>query len=58
MHVDFEYGSGRIIFGRVMPFGIRKIPICIGFRSLSASQMNMLNRNSVYTCRCVMKIRS
>ena len=57
-HVDFEYGSGRISCGRVMPIGLRKIPICIGFRSLSASQMNILNWNSVYTCRCVTKIRS
>ena len=25
--VEFEFGSGRIIFGRVMPLGLTKIPI-------------------------------
>ena len=27
MQVEFEFGSGRIIFGTVMPLGLRKIPI-------------------------------
>ena len=25
--VEFKFGSGRIIFGRIMPLGLRKIPI-------------------------------
>ena len=25
--VEFEFGFGRIIFGRVMPLGLRKIPL-------------------------------
>ena len=25
--VEFEFGSGQIIFGTVMPLGLRKIPI-------------------------------
>ena len=25
--VEFEYGSGRIIFGKIMPLGLQKIPI-------------------------------
>ena len=25
--VEFEFGSGFIIFGRIMPLGLRKIPI-------------------------------
>ena len=25
--VEFEFGSGRIIFGRIMPLGLKKIPI-------------------------------
>ena len=27
MQVEFEFGSGRIIFGTVMPLALRKIPI-------------------------------
>ena len=25
--VEFDFGSGGIIFGRIMPLGLRKIPI-------------------------------
>ena len=25
--VEFDFGSGRIILGRIMPLGLRKIPI-------------------------------
>ena len=41
--VEFEFGSGRIIFGRVMPLGLRKIPLIFSFRSLSPLQMDILN---------------
>ena len=27
MQVEVEFGSGGIIFGRIMPLGLRKIPI-------------------------------
>ena len=53
--VEFDFGSGRIIFGRVMPLGLRKIPLIFSFRSLSPLQIDILNWNSVY--RCVMRIR-
>ena len=29
--VEFEFGSGRIIFGGVMPLGLRKIPLIFQF---------------------------
>ena len=53
--VEFEFGSGRLIFGRVMPLGLRKIPLIFSFRSLSPLQTDILNENLVY--RCVMRIR-
>ena len=37
--VKFEFGSGRVIFGRVMPLGLRKIPLIFSFRSLSPLQI-------------------
>ena len=46
--VEFEVGSGRKIFGRVMPLGLRKIPLIFSFRSLSPLQIDILNWNSVY----------
>ena len=33
MQVEFKFGSGRIIFGRVMPLGHRKIPLNFSFHS-------------------------
>ena len=53
--VEFEFGSGRILFGRVMPLGLRKIPLIFSFRSLSPLQINILSGSSVY--RCVTRIR-
>ena len=44
-------GSGRIIFGRVMPLGL---PLIFTFRSLSPLQIDIFNWNLVY--RCVMRI--
>ena len=41
--------------GRVMPLGLRKIPLIFSFRSLSPLQIDILNWNSVY--RCVMRKR-
>ena len=66
--VEFEFGSSRIIFGRIMPLGLRKIPIIchnntqvkfrcgsiFSFRSLSPLLIDILNWNSVY--RCVKRI--
>ena len=40
---DIEFGSGRIIFGRVMPFGLRKIPLIFSFRSLSPILIDIVN---------------
>ena len=54
MQVEFEFGSGQIIFSRVMPLGLRKIPLIFSFRSLSPLQIYILNWNSVY--RCVVRI--
>ena len=53
--VEFDFGSGRIIFSRVMPLGLRKIPLIFSFRSLSPLQIDILNWNSEY--RCVKRIR-
>ena len=41
--VEFEFGSGRKIFGRVMPLGLRKIPIIFSFCSLFPLQIDNLN---------------
>ena len=41
--VEFEFGSGRIIFGRVMPLGLRKIPLIFSFHSLSPLLIDILN---------------
>ena len=46
VQVNFQFGSGRISFGRVMPFDLKKILIILGFRSLSPSHMDILNRNT------------
>ena len=54
MQVEFEFGSGRIIFGRVMPLGLKKIPLIFSFRSLSPLLIDILNSNSVN--RCVKRI--
>ena len=40
MQVEFEFGSGRIIFGRVMPLGL-KIPLIFSFRSFSPLQIDI-----------------
>ena len=48
--VEFECGSGRIFFGRVMPLGLRKIPLIFSLRSLSPLQIDILNGNWVYRC--------
>ena len=53
--VEFDFGFGRIIFGRVMPLGLRKIPLLFIFRLISPLQIDIFNSNSVY--RCVMRIR-
>ena len=53
--VEFEFGSGRIRFGRVMPLGLRNIPFIFSFRSLSPLQIDILNWKLVY--RCVTRIR-
>ena len=53
--VEFGFWSGRIIFGRVMPFGLRKIPIIFSFCSLFPLQIDIFNSNSVY--RCVARYR-
>ena len=53
--VEFEFVSDGIIFGRVMPLGLRKIPLIFSFCSLSPLQIDILNLNSGY--RCVMRIR-
>ena len=50
MQVEFEFGSGRIIFGRVMPLGLTKNPLIFSFRSWSPLQIDILNRNLVYRC--------
>ena len=41
--VEFEFRSGRIIFGRVMPLGLRKISLIFSFRSLSPLLIDILN---------------
>ena len=41
--VEFEFGSGRIIFGRVMSLGLRKIPLIFSFHSLFPLQIDILN---------------
>ena len=41
--VEFEFGSGRIIFGRVMPLGLGKIPLIFSLRSLSLLLIDILN---------------
>ena len=41
--VEFKFGSGRIILDRVMPLGLRKIPLIFSFRSLSPLQIDILN---------------
>ena len=58
--VSWECGWDRIwvrsiTFGRVMPLGLRKIPLIFSFRTLSPLQIDILNWNLVY--RCVMRIR-
>ena len=40
---EFEFGSSRIIIGRVMPLGLRKIQLIFSFRSLSPLQIDILN---------------
>ena len=42
--VEFEFRSGRIIFGGVMPLGLRKIPLIFNFRSLSPLQIDIFPR--------------
>ena len=49
------YWGSRIIFSRVMPLRLRKIPLIFSFRSLSPLQIDVLNWNLVY--RCVTRIR-
>ena len=51
--VKYEFGCGQIIFGRVMPPGLRKIPLNFSFRSLSLLYIDIFNWNSNY--RCVMR---
>ena len=41
--VEFEFESGRIIFGTVMPLGLRKIPLIFRFCSLSPLQIDIMN---------------
>ena len=41
--VEFDIVAGRIIVGRVMPLGLRKISIIFSFRSLSTLQIDILN---------------
>ena len=41
--VQFEFVSGRIIFGRIMPLGLRKIPLIFSFRLLSPLLIDILN---------------
>ena len=41
--VEFEFGSGRVIFGRIMPLGLRKSPLISSFRSLSPLLIDILN---------------
>ena len=41
--VEFEFGSGRIIFGRIMSLGLKKIPLIFSFRSLSPLLIDILN---------------
>ena len=52
MQVKFTFGSSLIIFGTVMTLWLRKIPIIIGFRLLSPSQIDILNWHSVYRMMC------
>ena len=42
-HVEFEFGSGRIIFCRVMPLGLIKIQLIFSFPSLFPLQIDILN---------------
>ena len=44
--VKFEFGSGQIIFGRVMPLGLRKVSTNYIFRS-SESFVDTLRSNLV-----------
>ena len=37
--VEFEFGSSRIIFGTVMPLGLRKIPI-MGHKNTQIKYLN------------------
>ena len=46
--VEFDIVAGRIIVGRVMPLGLRKISIIFSFRSLSTLQIDILNWNLVH----------
>ena len=42
--VEFEFWSSQIIFGRVMPLGLRgEIALIFSFRSLSPLQIVILN---------------
>ena len=41
--VEFECGSGRIIFDRVMSLRRRKIPFIFSFRLISPLQIDFLN---------------
>ena len=52
--VEYEFGSGWIIFGRVMPLALKKIQIISGCHSLSPSFMDIFNWNS--ECTCVTRI--
>ena len=52
--IEFECGSGQIIFGIVMPLRLGKIPLIFSFRSTSPLQIDTLDWNLVY--RCVTRI--
>ena len=58
--VEFEFGSSRIIFGTVMPLGLRKIPI-IGHKNTQIKfrygSIGIIFRNVMYLALMYLVVR-